>query len=326
MKFLRRQFRHLAGAAAAITFVTLYGHTAWSQPTRTIKLVVPYSTGGAIDLLARLVAEHMGRVQGQMVAVENRAGASAVIGAEAVAQAAPDGNTLLINSQDFVITAHLRKLNYNPLTSFEPICHLTSSQTVIVVNSASPYRTLGDLINAARAKPGDVTVSGTGIGGIIHIAFEMLRHAANVNMMYIPYPGAAPQISALLGQHVTAAFVSFPNVSEQLATGTLRALAVASPTRIGQLPEVSTVAQSGYGDFDAEAWCGVVAPAKTPKNTLSQFAGWFSAALEAADVKAKLVAQGLSPGGACGGDYAIRLRQYYDTYGRAIREAKIKAD
>jgi tripartite-type tricarboxylate transporter receptor subunit TctC len=279
-----------------------------------------------VDFLARLLAEHIGRVQGQTVAVENRAGASAVIGAESVAHATADGNTLLINSQDFVITPHVRKLNYDPFTSFEPICHLTSSQTVIIVNSASPHRTLADLISAARARPGDVNVAGTGVGGIIHIAFETLKHAAKVNMTYVPYPGAAPQISALLGQHVTSAFVSFPNVSEQLAAGTLRALAVASPTRIGQLPKVPTVAQSGYEDFDAEAWYGVVAPAKTPKDTLSQLAGWFSAALDAAEVKAKLVAQGLNPVGACGRDYEIRLRKYYDTYGRAIREANISAE
>ncbi len=325
MKLLRRQFLHLAGAAA-ITLVMLCGPAAWSQPTRTIKLVVPYSPGGGIDFLARVLAEHIGRVQGEMIVVENRAGATAVIGAEAVAQAIPDGNTLLINSQDLVITPHVRKLKYNPLASFEPICHLTSSQTVIVVNSASPYRTLADLIDAARARPGDVTVSGTGIGGIIHIAFEMLKHAANVNMTYVPYPGAPPEINALLSGHVTSAVVSFPNISEQVAAGTLRALAVASPARIGSLPEVPTVAQSGYGDFDAEAWFGVVAPAKTPKDALSQLAGWFSAALEAADVKAKLVAQGLNPVGTCGKDYALRLRKYYDTYGRAIREANIKAE
>jgi tripartite-type tricarboxylate transporter receptor subunit TctC len=326
MKLLRRQFLHFAGAAAAITLVTFCGHTAWSQPTRTIKLVVPYPPGGGVDILARLLAEHIGRVQGQMMVVENRPGASAVIGAEAVAHAIPDGNTLLVNSQDFVITPHVRKVNYHPLASFEPICHLTSSQAVIAVNSASPYRTLADLINAARATPGDVTVAGTGVDGIIHIAFEMFKRMAKVNMTYVPYPGAAPQVNALLGQHVTSIFVSYSNVSEQLAAGTVRALAVASPTRIGLLPEVPTVAQSGYEDYDADVWYGMVAPARTPKDTISQLAGWFSAALEAADIKTKLVAQGLNPVGACGRDYELRLRKYYDLYGRAIREVNIKAE
>src|SRR5262249_42926090 len=137
MKLLRRQFRHLAGAAIAIILVMLGGHAAWSQPTRTIRFVVPYSPGGAVDFLARLLADHMGRMPGQLIVVENRAGASAIIGAEIVAHAPPDGNTLLINSQDLVITPHVRKLSYDPLASFEPICHLTSSQTVIIVNGAS---------------------------------------------------------------------------------------------------------------------------------------------------------------------------------------------
>jgi tripartite-type tricarboxylate transporter receptor subunit TctC len=258
--------------------------------------------------------------------VENRAGANAVIGTEAVARSIPDGKTLLINSQDLITTPHVRKLSYDPLASFEPICHLASSQTVITVSGASPYRTLADLIDAARDKPGELTVASTGPGGVHHIAAEMFKRAAKVNMTYIPYPGAAPQINALLGQHVTSAFMSFPNISEQLAAGTLRAVAVASPTRIGALSEVPTVVQSGYGDFDADTWWGVVAPAKTPKDTLSQLAGWFSAALAAADVKTKLVAQGFNPVGACGRDYEVRLRKYYDAYGRAIREANIRGE
>jgi tripartite-type tricarboxylate transporter receptor subunit TctC len=325
MPFPRCRFLRLAGVAI-LALILLDGRDAWSQPARTIKLVVPYPAGGAVDFLARLLAEHIGRTRGLTVLVENRAGAAAVIGAEAVAHARPDGNTLLVNSQDFVTVPHVRKLNYDPLTSFEPICHLVTSQTVIAVNSASAYRSLGDLIRAANEKPGELTVASTGPGGVLHIAAEMFKRATKVEITYVPYPGAAPEINALLGQHVTAAFVSLPNISEQLTAGTLRALAVASSTRIGLLPEVPTVAQSGYEDFDADNWYGVVAPSKTPQEMLSQMVDWFSAALKAPDVKAKIVAQGLNPGGACGKDYALRLRKYYDVYGRAIREANIKAE
>ena len=309
-------------AGAATIFAMLCDHGAWSQPARTIKLVVPYSSDGSVDFLARLLAEHIGRTQGQIVVVENRAGASSVIGAEAVARAVPDGNTLLINSQDLVIG----RLTYDPLTSFEPICHLVSSQTVIAVNSASPYRTLADLVHAAKDKPGELTIAGTGPGGVMHIAVEMFKRTAKIDMTFLPYPGAAPEINAMLGQHVTAGIVSFPNVSEQLASGTLRALTVVSSTRIGQLPEVSTLAQSGYDEYDSDTWFGVVAPAKTPKETLSQFADWFSAALATTDVKAKLLALGLDPVGACGKEYAVRLGKYFNAYGRAIRAANIKAE
>src|SRR5262252_7819162 len=148
MKLLLREFLHLAGAAIAFTLFLPCDHTAWSQPAQTIKLVVPYPAGGSADFLARLLAEHIGRVQGQPMVVENRAGANAVIGAEAVARSIPDGKTLLINSQDLITTSHVRKLSYDPLASFEPICYLASSQTVITVNGASPYRTLADLIDA----------------------------------------------------------------------------------------------------------------------------------------------------------------------------------
>ena len=171
MKPLRREFLHLACAAVAITLVMPCGHTTWSQPaTQTIKLLVPYPAGGVADFLARLLAEHIGRVQGQTMVVENRAGANAVIGAEAVARSIPDGKTLLINSQDLITTSHVRKLSYDPLASFEPICYLGNSQTVIIVNGASPYRTVADLIDAARDKPGELTVASTGPGRVHHIA------------------------------------------------------------------------------------------------------------------------------------------------------------
>ena len=155
MKTPRRTFVQFAGAVALVILVTLCGHVAWSQGSRPIKIVVPYPPGGGADLVARLLGEQIGRAQGQVVLIENRPGASGVIGAEAVSRAAPDGNTLLMAFSDLLIASHLRKVNYDPLTSFEPICNLVTYPTVIAVNSASPYRTLADLLNAARAKPGD---------------------------------------------------------------------------------------------------------------------------------------------------------------------------
>jgi tripartite-type tricarboxylate transporter receptor subunit TctC len=164
MNIARRQFLQFVGAAAAAVFVTLSGHAAWSQATRTIKIVVPFPPGGPTDFLARLLAEQSGRAQGPTIVVENRPGASAVIGTDAASRATPDGNTLLINSREFVINPYVRKVNYHPLTGFEPICQLVSSPTVISVNSASPYRTIDDLLSAARAKPGELTLAGGGPG------------------------------------------------------------------------------------------------------------------------------------------------------------------
>jgi tripartite-type tricarboxylate transporter receptor subunit TctC len=325
MKHPRRRFLRLAGVAAAVTVLslTLSGHGAWSQTARTIKVVVPVQPGGGTDFLARVLGEEIGRAQGQTMVIENRPGASQIIGTEAVSRAAPDGNTLLINTPTFVTNPHLRKVNYDPVTSFEPICYLVNSPTVIVVNSASPYRTLADLLDEARAKPGDLTLAG---GAGFYIAFEMLKRAANLNMTFVPYPSGAPAVTALLGEHVTSVFTDYPTLAEQLKAGKLRALATGSRTRAEALPDVPTVAESGYKDYDVEQWFGLFAPAKTPKERVSQLVGWFTAALQVPEVKAKLAVQGLYPVGMCGADFGAFIRKQYDDYGRAIREANIKAE
>ncbi len=187
--------------------------------------------GGGADTLARLLGDQISRKQGQTIVVENRPGASNTIGTEAVARAAPDGNTVLVTTPEFVINAHLKKLNYDPLTSFESICYLVKSPQIIVVNAASPYRTLSDLLNAARQNPGELTIASAGPASSPHIAIEALKHAASVNINFIPYQGSTPAVNALLGEHVTAVMASYPNVVELITTGKLRALA--TPRRRG---------------------------------------------------------------------------------------------
>jgi tripartite-type tricarboxylate transporter receptor subunit TctC len=257
--------------------------------------------------------------------IENRAGAGGAIGAEAASRAAPDGKTLVLASTDLIIPSHLRKLNYDLLTGFEPICELVSAPTVIVVNSVSPYRALADLLTAARAKSGVLTAAGVGQTAF-QIAFETLRRAAKVEMTFVPYPGGAAAVNALLGGHVASALATYSTASEQLSAGQLRALASLSKTRIEALPEVPTVAESGYKDYEMDYWVGMLAPEKTPKDKLSQLAGWFTAALQAPDLRAKLVPLGLYSVGLCGADFAAFLRKQYDEFGRVIREANIKEE
>lgn len=325
MKLSTRQLIRLATAIAALGLVFVV-HDAWSQATGTIKIVVPAPPGAVADILARLMATQMNAMQGASVVVESRPGAGDVIGTEAVARATPDGNTLLVVGTNFVITPRMRKVDYDPLNSFEPICHLANAPTIIVVNSASPYRTLAELLDAARAKPGELTLASIGPGGVFHLGFEMLKRAAKVDMTFVPYPGNAPALNAVLGQQVTAMFGTYSNVAGSLKAGTLRALAVASPTRAEPLPDIPTVAESGFKDFDVDVWFGAFAPAKTPKETLSRLAGWFSTAMQAAEVKEKLVVQGIYPGGPCGADFAAFVRKQYDGYSRVISEANIKVE
>lgn len=318
--------RSSVAVCLAIILPALTGHDAWSQAARTIRIIVPYAPGGAPDILARLLGDEISRAHGLTVVTENRPGAGAVIGTEAVSRVTPDGNTLLITANAFVINPHLRKVNYDPITSFEPICHLVSVPALIVVNATSPYRTLTDLLEAARAKPGAVTLASPGPGTTFHIALEMLKRAAGVNITYVPYAATPPALNALLGDHVTSVFSDQASLGEQLRAGKVRALAAATKARIATLPDVPTVAESGFKDYEAEIWFGVVAPAHTPKATAFELAGWFAAALQASEVKPKLALQAFSPVARCSADFTAHLRKQYDDYGRVIREANIKAE
>jgi tripartite-type tricarboxylate transporter receptor subunit TctC len=238
----------------------------------------------------------------------------------------PDGNTALVVSTPFLIDPLLRTLNYDPINSFTPICNLVTAPTVIVINSASPYRTLAELLDDARAKPGKITMASIGPASSFQLGFEMLKRAAKVDMTFVPYPGNAPALNAVLGQQVTSMFGTYPNVSEYLKAGKLRALAVGNGTRAQPLPDVPTVAESGYRDFDVDAWFGAFAPANTPEPAIGQLEHLFTTALQDASVKEKLLVQGLFPAAVCGADFAAYLRKQHDAYSRIIAEASIKAD
>jgi len=322
----RKQFLRLAAGAGALTVLLACGQDASSQTGKTIKLIVPVPPGGAVDFLARLLAEQISRSQGPTIVIESRPGAGGRIATEAVARLAPDGTTLLMTYPSLVIDPHVRKVNYQPLTSFEPICNLVEAPNVIVVSSASSYRSLDQLMNAARSRPGDVTMASIGPASNQHIAIEAVKRASNVGLTYVPYPGSAPTVNALLGEHVTSLLAAYSNVSEQINAGKLRALAVAAPKRVEALPDIPTVEEAGYKDFELENWFGVIAPAGIPKDIAAQFADWFTSAMQVPDIRTKLVAQGLYPVAACGADFAALLRKQYDDFGRIIREVNIKAE
>ena len=323
MDTIRRTICRFIGPIAAVIVIPALSTSA-SPQSRTIRMVVPFAPAGGTDILARLVANHISRVHGPTVVVENRPGAGTVIATEAVARTAPDGNTVLIVGNSFVINANMKKLNYDPLTSFEPICHLTRSPNVVAVHAASPHRTLADLISAARTNPGKVTMAVNGPATSQHIGFEMLKHAAKIDLSFVPFQGGGPAVNALLGQHVDSLYSNYPTAAELLTTGKLRALAVGSRARIEPMPDLPTIAESGYKDYEEDVWFGVVAPARTPRDVLSQFSTWFAEAVQDSGVKSKLAPQGLYPVGLCGADFAAYLRKQHADYGRIIREANIR--
>jgi tripartite-type tricarboxylate transporter receptor subunit TctC len=315
---------YLAVALAALTLVGVFGSGAWSQAGRTIRLILPFPAGGPADAMARILAQQIGASGGPSMVVESHPGAATEVGTEYVSRALPDGYTLGIISNSFIVLPNVRKLNYSPLTDFVPICDLASFPPLIVVNSESPYHTLADLIDAAHAKPGALTLGTIGPATSSQIAFEMLKRAAKVDITFVPFNGYTLAIQSVLGNQITAAIADYSSLQGQLQTGKLRALATTSPTRIAALPNVPTAVESGYKDVAADFFGGVVAPAKTPNETITKLIDLFGAAIKDPTVRAKYAALGFFTSGACGPAFGAILQKDYDDYGRIIRETNMK--
>ena len=322
MEMLRRKFLTLG--ALGFVLAGAFGSPAWPAAGRAVKIIIPYPPGGAADVLARILAEQIGKANGQTMIVENHPGGGASIAYELAARAAPDGNTIVVASNSVVINPLLRKTNYDPVTSYEPVCNLVSSPMIFVVNSASPYKTIGDLIAAAHAKPDAISLAALGPATTQHIAVEQFKRATKSAMLFVPYPGGAPTVTALLGQHVDSALVNYSEAVEQLKAGKLRALATASSQRIKLLPDVPTVAESGYPGYESEVWLGLLAPAGTPAERIAELTGWFAAAVKAPEVEAKLLTLGLYPAPLCGKDFAAFIQHKQNEYQGIVREADIK--
>ena len=326
MKILRRGFLALAALSVAVAGLAVLGDPALPQSGRPLRMIIPFPPGGSADVLARILANQVGAANSQTVIVENHPGAGASIAYELTARAAPDGNTIVVASNSVVINPILRKTNYDSVTSYEPVCNLVSSPLIFVVNSASPYKTIGDLIAAAHAKPGTLTLAALGPATTQHIAVAQFKRATKSDMIFVTFPGGAPAVNALLGQHVDAAVVNYSEAVEQIKSGKLRAIATASAKRIVPAPELPTVAESGYPGYESEVWLGLLAPAKTPAASIAQVEAWFSAAMKVPDVEAKLVAVGLYPAVICGKDFGAFIQTKNEEYKRIIRDANIKVE
>ncbi len=318
-------YKRYCFAVALIALMLAAGSScAWSQAGRSIRLILPFPPGGPADAMARIVAQHIGDAGGPAMVVESHPGAATEIGTEYVFHAPPDGYTLGVISNSFVVLPNVRKLTYNPLTDFTPVCNLASFPPLIVVNGQSPYHTLADLIDAAHARPGAITLGTIGPATSSQIAFEMLKRAAKADITFVPFPGYTPAIQALLSNTITSALADYSTLQGQLQTGKLRALATTSPRRIAGLPDVPTVVESGYKDVAADFFGGVIAPAKTPDEMVSKLIKLFAAAIKDPKVEAKFAALGFFAGGQCGAAFADVLHKDYDDYGRIIAEAHLQ--
>ncbi len=315
----------LGACALALAAVPLWHVGASSQAGRTVRVIVPFPLGGTADALARILGEEITHATGTAMVIENRPG-GALNGTEAAARAAPDGNTVLVVTNSFVIDPSIRKTSYDPLTSFAPICNLLRLPQLVVVNAASPYRTLADLLDAARARPGELALAGIGPRTRQRIAFELFKQAAGVDMTRVGFAGTAPALDALLGGRVTAVLANYSELLEQVNAGRLRPLATTSRMRIPRMPDVPTLAEAGFKGFQLEVWFGLLAPAGTPPERLADLGLWFLTAMHTAPVEAKLATLGLHPVGLCGDVFADFLRQEREEYARVIHAADIKGE
>jgi tripartite-type tricarboxylate transporter receptor subunit TctC len=307
--------------ALVACIMALSADAASSQTNRTIKIVVTFPAGSGGDVLTRVMSEQITQVHGPRFTFENT---DQFLGSEAVSHAAPDGNTLLVINNNFAVNPKLRKPPYDPLTSFVPICNLASGPVLIIADAAGPFHALADLLTGAREKPGQLTVVGTPLGPP-QIAFEVLKHAAKVDMAYVPGTTAAA-LSGLSNQKFAGAVQLFLNVQGQLQANKVRALAITSRTRKDVLPDVPTVAESGFPGYEVEYWDGIFAPAGTPQETVEQLAGWFGAAAQTPTAKTALAAQTYVPVGVCGRDFVAFIHKELDDYGRIVRETGIKTE
>ena len=297
----------------------------WS-PDKTVRIIVPFPAGGPGDILMRLLAEQIGDKSKQRIVIEQRPGGGSIIGTEAAARAAPDGTTLLLAANSFLINASLKAhLPYDPFTSFVPVCLLAHTPFVLVVNARSDHASLGRLVAAARTPQSRISIGATGPNSTQHVAIEALKQATQANLTFVPYPGGPQVVSNLLGGHIDAGLVNYSDVRNHLGAA-LRALAVGSRERLADLPEVPTLAEAGFADIDAVAWMGLMLPAKTPEPVAAEIAAQFRSALAAPGIAARLKSLEFAPAGQCGAEFGAYLRQQHERSARTIKAANMKVD
>jgi tripartite-type tricarboxylate transporter receptor subunit TctC len=300
---------------------------AQTYPSRTITLVVPFPAGGGNDALARLVAERMSRTLGQQVVVENRGGAAGNIAAQAVVQAEPDGYTFLLGSIFLATNPFLfSSVGYDPVADLAPVTLVGAFPNLMVVPNSSPARSVRDFIEHAKAGRGRVTFASNGLGGTPHLSAELFKRMAGVDMLHVPYRGGGPALNDLIPGRVDVLFGTLPSTIPLARTGTLRALAVTSPTRARSAPDVPTIAESGLPGFELVGWNALFMPAKTPADIVAKVHRDAVAALAHPAVRPKLEEIGVEVTTSTPAELAAYLQSEMAKWGPIIKEVGIKVD
>jgi tripartite-type tricarboxylate transporter receptor subunit TctC len=291
----RRAMLSLAAAFACGTALPLHAQTA-AWPDKPIRLVVGYAAGGATDVIARIIGPKLGEQLGQSIVIDNRAGANSNLGAELVARSPADGYTLYVFTIANTINASLYdKLGYDPLKDFEPIGLMAKIPNILVVNEKLPIKSVADYLQFAKDSPQGITFASSGSGSSIHLSGEMFKMTARLNMLHVPYRGSAPAINDLLGGQVQSMFDNTPSALPHVRGGKLRAIAITSAQRSPLLPDVPTLAESGFPGFDVQSWFGLAAPAGTPRPVVNRINAELSKVLASPDVRERLVNLAATP-------------------------------
>jgi tripartite-type tricarboxylate transporter receptor subunit TctC len=325
MKLPRRQFLHFAAGVVALPALS---GVAWAQiwPTRPVRIIAGFPPGGGVDLFARLTAQWLSERLGQQFVVENRPGAGGNLGTEAVAKAPPDGYTLLLAYSGDAWNATLyASLNFNFIRDIEPVASISRGAGVLLVHPAVPVRSVPELIAYAMSNPGTLTVASGGIGSPPHVFWELFKSMTGVDMVHVPYRGAGPALTDLLGGQVQVHFATMASCVEHIRAGTVRALAVTSATRAEVLPNIPTIGDFVPG-YEASQWYGLCAPKNTPAEIIGKLSREINIGLADPRMKARIAEFGDTPFASSRADFGKLILEDTEKWGKVIRTANIKAE
>ena len=309
-------------AAGFIACAALVGGLpATAYPKKPIELIVPFTAGGTTDNIARLISQRFTENWGATVVVNNRPGSGGTIATGMVAKAPPDGHTLLVTTIGFAITPALHKLPYDPIKDFAPITELASLPLMLVVNASLPVTNLKEFIALARAKPGALDYASAGVGTSPHLAGEMFKTMAGVDLVHVPYKGNAEVTNAIIGGHVKVYFSLVPASLQHVKNGTLRVLAVTTAQRLPYLPDVPTIAELGFPDYEITSWQGMFAPAGTPKEIVDKINGELVQMLNTPEVRARMAREGADPVGSTPEQFAVRVKSEIEKWAKVAKAA-----
>ena len=313
----------------AVLFLVFVG-TALAQtyPARPVKLIIPFPPGGNTDIVGRLVAQKLTEAFGQQVYIDNRGGAGGTIGAEAAAKSPPDGYTLFFATTGTLASAPSLQpdLRYDPVKAFAPISTLANAPVVVIASASLPANTLSELIQLAKARPGQLKFGSAGTGHFVHLAGEMFKTAAGVDLLHIPYKGVNAALTDMLGGRIELMFDAPAQYEPHLQSGKVRALAVAHPKRLARLPNVPTTAEAGLPRYELASWFGLAAPAGTPPEAISRVNAQVLKALSSHEVIDALGKLGLEAAGSSPQQYAAMIVEDLARWRQAVKAAGIKLD